>query len=182
MDNQDITVNFDEAKWGAMWQRMRGLGVAFSGQQAQRALDNSIQLTKTTAQGLVKRITGALREAITTKTRRIKGPNSSYVLWGGIGIKSKSVFVTQKGKVQRPPNYYFIIEKGRVSNEQRENNSIASRINPNRRKYINRVKDLASTKKPFLVPAIKSTAGAVINQLATNFEKLIDKEAAKIAL
>ena len=173
-----VAVNFEDQKWSTLWSRVKSAGMRITDTGISNALNKVLQYPRDLAKMLAPKKTGALSASITTK--RVVYKKNGFV-WGGIGVESKSMFATAGGKVKRPPNYYFILENGRVSDANRARNTIANRINPNRKEYHNRT-STENTKHPFLAPAIRDSGASINAKLYQGISDAVDRELAKAAV
>ena len=170
-----ITYKFDSERWTRLFSKMKENDIAIGGAKSRRIVDKAAQIVAAFSKSLAPKDSGALQDSIITKTVRAKGYPA---IFGNIGIRSKSLYVSAQGSIRKPSHYYYIHELGRTSNEARALNQIANRMNPNRKLYKNRTPN-SETKHPFLAPAIRQAGPAAGEQMYNDFVKLMESEMEK---
>lgn len=175
-----FTITVNQNGWNDIMARLQEFGVRFAGREVRKGVSKSLDPMVQSAKQEAPKDTGSLRESIVPKVKvlnRIRRGGYGYI-WGAAGVKTNSLYVSASGKVRRPPHYYYIIEKGRVSNEKRAANPIANRLNPNRKAYLNRGD--SNRANPFLRRAFERGGNQSLQILRQELEKSVEKVAMEV--
>jgi|GEM_PF-4369065 hypothetical protein len=191
----DLSIQFDDSRWNNFLSNVQRSGYDLTDVRLTTAVNKALQPALRQAQQLVPVKTGALRRSLTIKTKKLRGGG---ITWGGIGVQSRSAFITSKGETVRPPKYYYLVEFGRKSDAERARrlanrragsgraidrifrNSFGSESHLNARTHAMNTGQprmshnrKASTAHPFLAPAIRNAAQAVLNAFTSDIERQV---------
>ena len=106
-----ITFKFDEKQFQALQVKLDACGNMLTSDEVVGVVEKALQPAKRKAQSDIKSDTGSLKASVDTT---VKLYPSKKTIWGAIGIRSNSSYITEKG-IRKPNKYYFIVERGRKS-------------------------------------------------------------------